>query len=327
MVMALMPLQRLILGNLVDAVALGLIDDSSGDATEFGERLWTTWTSSSGCKDQVEFFKLVMWDAKSMLGHLHRPIEAKATSTSTSVATVMFLKKFADKYELPISTPDDSRTLHSLLSTKVVQPSDLHDVEEACLRFTEEFGENGAFRTVAATSLGVTADWPTWTAPPPLHSLPSSAQYWRDRLGLIHVEGVPAPTAASALVRVEFEVRLSSYELLRENWKSTLRSDPSGIWLIRPTLVHEGNRRFVQGHSGDQICKPSACLHGMTRDLASKTFEAGEEERLLVCGEEATLKFKAVTLLDGMSGDEPTRDNSDDCFVSQIASERGWPVA
>ena len=62
----------------------------------------------------------------------------------------------------------------------------------------------------------------------------------------------------------------------------------------------------------------------MTRDLDSKTFEAAEPETLLVCGSDAQIRFSSVALLLGLSGEVSGRDNSDESFVGQIASERGW---
>ena len=127
----------------------------------------------------------------------------------------------------------------------------------------------------------------------------------------------------NALVRVEFNVRPSPAPIDRANWKTYVTEHPDRLWLVRPTMVHEGNRRFAQSHPADGPGNLGRKF-GKTRDLGSPEHAAGEREMLLICGDDAVVRFHAVSILADLPGEITTRDNSDASFVANLATERRW---
>jgi hypothetical protein len=321
------PLLVLMLGNLDDAVFLGLIDGSSGDVGSFRSHVEAGWPASKNEEDQLTHFDQMMTEARSRLDVVHRPVR-NTRQRIRAIATVMSFERFAKRFEDEIAAPKDSVVLKSLLDESATSVHGLNEAERACMEFTAKFGSvtgSSPGKRIRATAVGIGAGRHTWIASPPGRGVTRKAQYWRDRLGLIHLRGQADPLIKHALVRAEFLVEPTRDRLARTDWKGSLKRSPAGIWVIRPTMVHEGNQRFVQSHGGDTSKRARSCLHGMTRDLGSKTFVPGEREMLLICGADAQVRFSSVTLLDGLPGEIAGRDNSDVQFVSQIALERGWP--
>jgi len=241
----------------------------------------------------------------------------------------MSFGRFANKFEDEIAAPKASSSLRSLLGRPA--PDALPEARRTCLDFSTRFGSilGGAAvgRRIRAGTVGIGAGRRTWIAPPPSARATNNAQYWRDRLGLIHVQTSAVPLVGNALVRVEFQIETSREKVNRKDWKGTLSRHADGLWVIRPTMVHEGNQRFVQAHSADDEKRTRARAHGMTRDLGSPRHLPGEREVLLICGTAATIRFSSVTLLEGMAGEMSARDNTDQHFAEQIASERGWKIS
>ena len=200
------PLLTLVLGNLDDALELGLIDDTSGEASTFRADIESGWTSTKDQSKQLEHFKVVMATARSRLDVLYRPVR-NARRRVRTVATVMSFERFAKRFEDEIAAPKDSDVLKSLLDVPASASSDLDDAAAACLVFTSRFGSTittATGRRIRASSVGIGAGRHTWIASPPLGPVNSGAQYWRDRLGLIHVQTQTTPFVKHALVPLCF---------------------------------------------------------------------------------------------------------------------------
>lgn len=320
------PLLTLMVGNLDDAVRLGLIDDSAHHAATFRQELIMAWEPNINPDAQRVHFKNYMTKARSRLDADHRPLQA-FSPRSRAITTVMPFERFANYFESEVAAPASASDLRSLLN----QPASNNVVwglaQQACLAFTAKFGPLGSYssagKQVNAKDIGLHAGRPAWIAPTPRTPARPEAQYWRDRLGLIHLRAVAKPLIDHALVRVEFTCTPSDVPIDRQDWKNFVKAHTKGIWLIRPTVVHEGNQRYVQSHTIDG---PSdrARKYGKTRDLNSITHCHAERETLLVCGDEAEMRFQSVELLEGVPDENHGRDNTDETFTRHIGAELGW---
>lgn len=317
---AMPPLLTLMVANLEDAVALGLIDSPSRETASWCTQLVDGWPSLAVADDAAQNAHLLnkMHEARSSFDRSHRPWGAAAQRVR-QVATVMSFTRFVTDYAGPIARPHALDLKRLLL--KAADPDQLADAQAECVRFSALFGASGtAFaggKRVRAKDLGLHARQP-WMAPPPRASASPAAQHWRDRLGLVNLQSVATPLIDHALVRLVFECRIHSM-IDRHDWKGHVVRHPEGVWLVRPTMVHGGNKRFVQSHQQDKSGK-QAYRFGKTRNLASKTFAPAERESLLICGDLSELRFISVQLLDGIPGEVDGRDNSDATFVQRIFS-------
>jgi hypothetical protein len=321
------PLLRLIVGNLQDAVRLGLVEDAAGHVTALHQRLAARWSSSHLSTDQLRHFQIAMQDTQVSLDLLHRP-RRNPSFRERRIATVMSFGRFASCFEDEIATPRSSVALRSHLSRPASDKAAFEDSHRACLDFSARFGSGllGApGKRVRANAVGMAAGRCTWVASPSIKRAgDQEAQYWRDRLGLIHVTAPPAPLMEHALVRVEFRITPTRQPLDRRDWKGSTAKNPNGMWLIRPTILHKGNQRFVQSHEGDDAGRRRIPCHGMARDLGAPKHGLGEPEMLLICGVLAEMRFQSVTLLLGIADEKAGRDNSDEYFVEHMAVERRW---
>lgn len=314
------PLLTLMVANLEDAVALGLIDSPTHATTSWRTGLAGGWPTPAVADDarQNEHFQDKMHEARSTFDREHRPWGA-TPQRGRQVATIMSFTRFANSYAGPIARPH-AQDLKRLVS-EPAGADQLAEAQTECVRFSSFFGTTGTShprgKRVRAKDLGL-HDRQPWMAPPPKASASTIAQHWRDRLGLVHLQSESTPLVGHALVRLVFECRVHS-SIDRHDWKAHVRANPEGVWLVRPTMVHGGNKRFVQSHQHDKTGKP-AYRFGKTRNLASKAFAAAESESLLICGELSELRFLSVKLLDGIPGEEGGRDNSDATFVHNICS-------
>jgi hypothetical protein len=320
------PLLRLVIGNLQDAVRLGLIENLAGQVDEFRERTELGWSTSTALDDQLNHFRGVVNDAQFELDALHRPRRSPYLRDRT-IATVMTLGQFANKFENEVAAPKTSDSLKSLLGKPTSDTTAQALAHRNCLDFSARFSStasSGGGSKIRAAVVGVGAGRHTWVALPPGRRISDKAQYWRDRLGLIHITRAPTPLIDHMLVRVEFQVTPSRAPLDRKDWKGTRTRHPTGLWVIRPTMVHGGNQRFVQAHNGDDRVLRGSPSHGMTRDLSSAHFSPGEREMLMICGRDAEIHFRSLTLLKGVAGELPARENGSDHFVEKMSAERGW---
>lgn len=314
------PLLALMVANLEDAVALGLIDSPTDETASWCTQLAESWPTPAVANEaaQHEHFRDKMHEARSSFDRGHRPWCA-APRRERQVATVMPFMRFADHYAGQIA-----RIPAVDLKRLADESADAYHLAEAqteCVRFSSLFGTTGTAhpkgKRVRAKDLDLHVRQP-WMAPPPKVTASTLAQHWRDRLGLVNLQSEATPKVGHALVRVVFECQLHS-TIDRHDWKTHLRNHPEGVWLVRPTMVHGGNKRFVQAHQHDRAGK-QAYRFGKTRNLASKAFVSAESESLLVCGELSELRFLSVQLLDGIPGEDGVRDNSDATFVRRICS-------
>ena len=321
------PLLRLLLWNLNEAVRLGFIDNSSLQATAFGHTQIDSWPVAAPADAQLQRYREAMKSARLALDAQHRPWQS-TSPRPRSIATVMQLSRFASRFADQIAAPHLVTTLSGWLDSPMADATAWHNLQSACLGFSATFGAVGgahpARGRVKAKAINLHSGGNnTWVAPQPKAVVNSGAQHWRDRLGLIHLKGRTAPQMRDALVRVEFACDASSNPIDRRDWKSYIKDHSAGVWLIRPTIVHQGNERFVQGHGRDGP-HDWARRYGMTRDLASPVHGTGERETLLICGDDAELRFRSVVLLDGEAAEDHGRDNTDATFVQNISSELKW---
>lgn len=98
--------------------------------------------------------------------------------------------------------------------------------------------------------------------------------------------------------------------------------NPNSLWLFRPSVLHGGNKRFVQGVAADRAGR--VARRGSTRDISSTDYLEGERELLLLAGEIAAARLVGVDLLDGFADMNAGRDNDDETFVDSIARQRDW---
>jgi hypothetical protein len=163
-----------------------------------------------------------------------------------------------------------------------------------------------------------------WIGLPPKVSVESS-QYWRDRLGLEHYpfrEGGDRPlTLGDRLVRVTFSANTSAHVLPRFGAQDMLKRFPEDLWVVRPTVFHQGNMRFMQKHTGDAA--HAAVGEGSTIDIKDVRYEQGERELILMFGAEARLTWFDAVLMDGV----PLRQLHDLDhlgFVQAMGRRFGW---
>jgi hypothetical protein len=321
------PLLRLIVGNLRDAVQLGLLEDAAGQVTALDHQLSGQWPSSHLATDQLSHFQVAMHNTQAGLDSLHRPRHA-LSSRERKFATVMSFGRFVNCFADEISSGKSSAVLQSHLAKPASDKTAFEDPRRACLDFSARFGSSlssAPGKKIRASAVGMAAGRCTWvTSPSRKRAGDDEAQYWRDRLGLIHITASPMPLMDRALVRVEFKFAPSRTPLDRKDWKGSMTRNPAGMWLIRPTMVHNGNQRFVQSHAGDDAGPRRVPNHGMTRDLSAAKHGPGEREMLLVCGSTAEMRFQSVKLLSGIAHEGGGRDNSDEQFVKNMAAERRW---
>ena len=97
--------------------------------------------------------------------------------------------------------------------------------------------------------------------------------------------------------------------------------NPHSLWLFRPSILHGGNKRFVQGVAADREGRPAR--RGSTRDLSTDDYPEGERELLLLAGEIANARLVGLDLFDGFA-DINKRDHDDHAFVESIARQLTW---
>lgn len=323
--MSALPLKRLLQGNLIDAEALGLIDTTDPAAKEFIDRVEANWETDPSADKQLECFDVFMLDAMSNLYDAYRVIQPLRGKT-VRLSHVRTFSQFANNWAPAIAAKLDPLSLAVIARRDAKVLSNMDAATVACLKFTDEYGfgppRNIGTRFDAQAIRSGTSSF--WISKKSAVSDPQQAQHWRDRLGLIHIQGHTAPTVGCGLVRIELAVTLATSALVPGDLTLQLTTEPEGIWLIRPTMVHRGNRRFVQRHSQDGHSLRRRWL-GRTRDLAMPSFTARERELLLVYGEAAKIRFRKVEMLQGLPGEIGARDNTDETFVDAIAVERAWP--
>jgi hypothetical protein len=322
--MITLPLLKLFVENLTDAQALGLIDTTNPDVGRFVTNTRTKWDKDPSSDVQVQTYNNHMLNAKQLISHAHIPLQAHR-GKRIRVTHVRPFGRFAD-WITKITGERDTFDFKSLRTLDGLKPENVNKASEACLRLSNKFGVSHAagkgrgklFRVQSIQPI----DYSFWVGNNATKRHQIDAQYWRDKLGLIHLAGQSKPSIADKLVKVELEIETSNTLLNKGDLRTQLDREPTGVWLIRPAPVHRGNHRFVQRHKLDYLGAPSR--QGRTRDLSSTFFEPSERESLLVYGNLATIRFRGVELLTGYPVACSGKDNSDLAFVTAISKERGW---
>lgn len=123
------------------------------------------------------------------------------------------------------------------------------------------------------------------------------AQQIRDSLGLIHYPKREKPSCiAQSLVLMTFKASLSSSSLPEKCDPGFLLNSRKGQWLVRSTVCHGPNERFIQRHDGDTISGTPA-RHGRTIDISSDAYPYGFPELILLHGDNAELAWMDLKLL------------------------------
>jgi len=144
-----------------------------------------------------------------------------------------------------------------------------------------------------------------------------SAQFWRDQLGLIHINTQDPLMCQERLVRLKFTVQVPDDELPRDRHLDHRSVMDTLLWLFRPSVVHLGNRRFVQGMSLDKASNPN--ITGRTRVLSS-AYPEGENELLLLAGAASSCRLTDINLLNGFACKNQL-DDDDNIFINSICKQ------
>jgi hypothetical protein len=338
--------------NLTNSIQLGLVEEQPA-VTALQEEVrdksgGLTGKSCEIAKDR-EAYRSWMLEASEKLDQAHRPLN-RPLSSGYCIEHVTTLGTFGKHLAEPLSASCKVAPFANLL-VKFKELADLEYSEstdqqalDLGVAYQRAFAKNGKYPVpkdlLLADIFRDPQKFPIWVSPstPPLLSGDqSTAQFWRDRLGLIHYpdSATGVRVCGEMLVHLQFEVAPNMSELSereRQDWLA-IRNAPSNqskVWLLRPAIVHMGNRRWLQSHADDwpahsnQVSsKPVASRHGMTAHLADAAFDNGVPELLLDFGLEATIALTHITVLQGLPCSLEDRDESDTAFVQAVA-KRPW---
>lgn len=324
------PLLLLISGNLLDAHALGLIECLQDDINKHITALGKDWDDKVNPESQ---FMRGMADSKNTFDQQFRPKQAFINRT-VPFCNVMRVESFS-KYWLDILEPElgdreageAKKRITAFAADKMTPASDLiqSQLNESFLRLNQWIKNSGsASRRGIRIPIGQLLDpatRPFWVGGK-IHKMQPSAQYWRDRLGLIHLSA-GNKSCADMLVRLRFVAFMANDELPSAYLKHR-NTHPHHLWLFRPSVLHGGNRRFVQGVKADRTNRTAR--RGSTRDLSADDYPEGERELLLMTGEIAYAHLVGLDLLEGFPEYIPTRDDDDLKFLQSIATQRAWSL-
>lgn len=148
-----------------------------------------------------------------------------------------------------------------------------------------------------------------------------TCQGLRDALGLIHLPDRRSPSSpAHCLVQLSFALTLSGHRLPAKFDPDVLKSHTDGLWLVRPTICHSPNERFVQRHSGDPL--GGTAPEGRTINISNSEYKEGLPELILVHGQFATLEWSDLLLLTPPPCVRPLDDDHNG-FLQTIADRLG----
>jgi hypothetical protein len=322
------PLLNLLKGNLQDAQTLHLLAPESSEIDDFLDKVNKGWPTELAPSAQLSGYQNSMLFALSTLTRSHRPLQA-LQGEKVRLVTVRPFSRFVQWATILQSDADrfGLRKLCELAVDPMNCKSDLNfgRAGDACIALNDQFGvssrggRRGSFLPAAEIQPKRLS---FWVGRPTSDPSLQTAQYWRDKLGLIDIQGL-APKVGNLLVRIELGVDLAASALPPIDSSAHVLRENDGIWLVRPTMVHLGNQRFVQRHLADtDTSRPDT--HGRTRDLSSSVFQAAELELMLIYGARAKLEFVSVELLSGFADQNTSMDNSDERFAEIIGKERGW---
>jgi len=273
-----------------------------------------------------------MSNTKREFDRQFRPIQAfrgKAIPFCNVMGMGIFSRYWLDTLEPALGDPDAGHAKDQITKlaneTTPASASALTQLQESFLRLNQWIKNAGGDRsrrgvTVSIGQLLDPATRPFWVGGR-VQKPHSSAQYWRDRLGLIHVSAGKR-CCRDLLVRLKFVAMMANEELPRAAHLEHRGRNPNSLWIFRPSVLHGGNRRFVQGVAADRAGR--AARRGSTRDLSSSDYFEGERELLLLAGEIANARLVGIDLFEGFADINLGRDDDDHAFVESIARQRAW---
>jgi len=323
-----MPLMKLLAGNLRDAYALGMIECGQPDIDDFIRSAAASWNTTAG---QVSEYEQSMLRTKNEFHSRFRPIQA-FRGRNIPFCNVLRLGAFSAYWldELIPSRGDDAERAKDRITGISAQrtpatPGDIGKLRDSFIRLNTWIKRSGSAHGRSGVSIPIgqlvdPAARPFWVGGR-VNRPELSAQYWRDRLGLVHVSA-GRRCCEELLVRMRFVASMAAEDLPRERHLEHRDSNRTSLWMFRPSVVHGGNRRFVQGVAADRKTRPAR--RGSTRDLSTIDYLEGERELLLLTGEIAGARLVGLDLLDGFADTHAALDSDDDAFVQTIARQRGW---
>jgi hypothetical protein len=152
-----------------------------------------------------------------------------------------------------------------------------------------------------------------------------SCQQLRDMLGLIHYpDRDKRESLSQLLLHISFEIQISSTPLPARYDPAFIVANPTGMWLVRPTVCDGPNERFVQRHSSDPL--GGTADYGRTINISDETYAEGFPELILVHGEYAELTWRDLRLLPAIPQLRAS-DSNHEIFVNVIATRLGHTTA
>lgn len=319
---------ELLAGNLREAYALGMIACSRSGIDDFIVSAAATWNAAT---EQDTEYGRVMQRMKTQFHTGFRPIQA-FRGRNIPFCSVMSLGDFSAFWldELNPAPGDGAEPAKNQIAAISMQTApatadDTAKLQDGFVRLNAWIKRSGSVRGRSGIMIGIGAlldpsARPFWVGGR-VNRPAQSAQYWRDRLGLVHVR-VGSRCCKELLVRMRFVAGMAADDLPRKRHLEHRAGNPNLLWMFRPSVVHGGNRRFVQGVAADRTTRPAR--RGSTRDISTIDYLEGERELLLLAGEIADARLVGLDLLDGFADTDAALDSNDDAFVQAIARQRGW---
>ncbi len=335
------PLQRLLKKNMEDAIALNLIDSTAPEIQLAYDAIEMAWTQTT---NEIERFN---WASSTVATKLHR---AAVTINSFRSKTIAITRVFPIRNIAylfvdalgGVATPTRLRLRKTIDDIKIAcavsvpfnpssqEQSAIDDGNDRLVAAFDDLREQICAVGGASTNLSIFAKVlvapgrACWVGRSSKIS-DKTSQHWRDKLGLEHYpcpEGATwTPMLGDRLVKAVFSARTSDLDLPRTGAQAIIRTSPKDVWLVRPTIGHEGNTRFVQRHLSDQA--GMALKQGRTIDIKDDFYNQGERELILMFGAEAKVQWLDAELLEGL----PRRnlhDTDHQGFVNVLGGRFHW---
>ncbi len=320
---------RLLIHNLHDARKLGMIDCNDTDFSDYLTIINSNWDHTA---DQNREYDNWMKKTKQKFDQQFRPVQAfrgKAIPFCNVLRMTPFVRYWLDTLEPGLGDLEAGKAKDQITklerNSAPISSTELAHLQESFLRLNLWIKNSGSSRNKGVhISIGQLLDpatRPFWIGGR-VNKPETSAQYWRDRLGLIHVSA-GSKSCGDLLVRMRFVATMANDKLPRLEHLQHWKQNPKLLWAFRPSVLHGGNRRFVQSIAADRMGR--VARRGSTRDISSIQYLEGERELLLLAGEIANARLVGLDLLHGFADINSKIDNDDSTFVESIARQRSWP--
>ena len=327
------PLLRLLGQNLLACQSLEMLDATPVDLQVHVDAMAAGWDAGANLPGQRAQFESSWQTIQSTFAHRFRPIQAFRNCT-VPLTNVMRVESFANRWLPrlhPRATGDRSlidawRLIENhVRSPRAMTSTEGGELSDAFLRLNAWVSSISGSRGRRGLSLRLGTllrpEYPFWVCRQG-GLTQTGAQFWRDRLGLIHIdEG--SRRAADLLIRVRFSAELDPGHLDRNDHLSHRAAHRHGLWLFRPSVMHANNVRFVQGVRADRKGRPAR--RGATRDISNTRYPEGDRELLMLAGELADSRMWGFDLLQDFAQSNPALDLDDGGFVSSVAAQLNWP--